>query len=229
MTEVIYYSDSISKVVTVFVIECAIVFGFIIFLMFCCACKIFTSKDVSVKDVFTFKKYSSKNKISDIQIETLYEPNTTETNDKSKNKSKSMGTKLYEYIFGNSIDKEKKPPKESIGIKEKIEPKNNSGSLPPLCSITDIECGAQQETNKIEENKTIDDVKKCVVLSDKVNKESVVELDLSAKKIYLVYEFNNLDKMKKSTSYMESDSTDVFDELEEFINTVIKSFTPFEI
>jgi len=62
MTEVIYYSDSISKVVTIFAIECAIVFGFIIFLMFCCTGKIFGSKDLTVKDkdVFTFKNIYPK-------------------------------------------------------------------------------------------------------------------------------------------------------------------------
>ena len=212
MTEVIYYSDSISKVVAVFAIECAIVFGFIVFLIFCCIGKIFCYKDVTVKDkdVFTFKKYLSKNKISVVQMETLYEPNTTETNDELKTKSKSTEIKLYKYIFGNSINKVKKSPTKSIDIKEKIKPKNNSSSLLELCSTTDIKCGAQQETincvidveekiddiievnetNKAEEktNETIDDVKNCDVLLNKENKELDVEHGLGAKKIY----FTNL-------------------------------------
>ena len=56
MTEVIYYSDSISKTIAVFAIECAIVFGFIILLMFCCTGKLLGSKDMTeeIKDSFVF-------------------------------------------------------------------------------------------------------------------------------------------------------------------------------
>ena len=34
MTEVIYHSDSISKTITIFAIECAIIFGFILITLF---------------------------------------------------------------------------------------------------------------------------------------------------------------------------------------------------
>lgn len=256
MTEVIYYSDSISKVVTVFAIECAIVFGFIIFLMFCCIGKLFGSNDISVKnkDVFTFKKYSSKNKISDSQIETLYQSDMTKTKDKTNNEnkqcSKSIGTKLYDCIFTSSnTDIEKNHPK------AKIKQKNNSSSS-LSCSITNIECNLQEKspdckidnyekinktnedketynidetdngnkTVKLDETKTIDDVKDLDILTDKENNELDIEQGLSANKIYLVYEFNNLDKTANSTSYIETVSADEFDELEEFVNMVIKSF-----
>ena len=49
---------------------------------------------------------------------------------------------------------------------------------------------------------------------DKINK-------LSKDKIYIVYEFNNLDKISKPSSYMDVDE---YDELEEFVNIIIASF-----
>ena len=51
-----------------------------------------------------------------------------------------------------------------------------------------------------------------------------IESGLDVNKIYIMYEFNNLDKMLKTTSYYESDSENEFDKLEEFVNMVIKSF-----
>ena len=234
MTEVIYYSDSISKTIAVFAIECAIVFGFIILLMFCCTGKLLGSKDMTDenKDYFIFKKYSSKNKISSEQIETLYKPITTETKDKNKTKDKNdiqkqtdtkdktIGKKLCESVFENSNSEQEK---------------NNPNIL--CCSLTDIECNIKQEkdeNNKLEENigeektektKTTDDVNNLTILSDNTKSvEHDIEQGLNVNKIYLVYEFNNLDKMTNPKSYMESDEFDEFDELEEFVNMVIKSF-----
>jgi signal peptide peptidase SppA len=40
----------------------------------------------------------------------------------------------------------------------------------------------------------------------------------------LIYEFNNLDKITKPSTYIEREESDEFDELEEFVNMVINSF-----
>lgn len=248
MTEVIYYTDSISKTLAVFAIECAIVVGFIILLMFCCTGKVLGSGDMTTKnkDSFIFKKYSSKNKISSEQIENLYKPNTIETKDKNDTQkqtdiNKTIGRKLYELMFISS---------KSDG--EKIYPSSNSNLKKPIinpntlcCSLTDIECEEKQEkkNDKIkleeiaceeivgekiveEESKTTDNINNLTILSDNTikSKEPDIEQGLNINKIYLVYEFNNLDKMTNPTSYMESDVIDEFDELEEFVNMVIKSF-----
>lgn len=230
MTEVIYYSDSISKTVAVFAIECAIVVGFIILLMFCCTGKVLGSGDMTTKnkDTFIFKKYSSKNKISSEQIENLYKQNTIETKDKNKTNDKTIGRKLYELMFGSS---------KSDG--EKIYPPSNS-NLKKTIINTNTECDEKQEikNDKIkleeiveekiveEESKMTDNVNNLTILSDNITKtkEPDIEKGLNVNKIYLVYEFNNLDKMTNPTSYMETDVIDEFDELEEFVNMVIKSF-----
>jgi signal peptide peptidase SppA len=241
MTEVIYYSDSISKTVAVFAIECAIVVVFIILLMFCCTGKVLGSGDITTKnkDAFIFKKYSSKNKISSEQIENLYKQNTIETKDKTKDKT--TGRKLYELMFKSSkSDGEKIYPSSNSNLKKTI---INPNTL--CCSLTDTECDKKQEIKndnikleeiaceeivreKIveEESKITDNVNNLTIFSDNTTKsnEPDIEKGLNVNKIYLVYEFNNLDKMTNPTSYMESDVIDEFDELEEFVNMVIKSF-----
>lgn len=222
MSEVIYHSDSVSKVVTIFAAECAIIFGFIIFIMFCCAGKLFcfnnNNTSTENKDVFafTFKKYSSQNKISIVQIETLYESNITKTKDKTKDKTNNENKQ------SSNTDEEKILPKV----------KNNS------CSMTDIECNQQEkflngkndnyekinvtigaeETDNVDETKTVNDVKDLDILMIKENNELDIEHGLNVDKIYLVYEFNNF------TSCAKSETIDEFDKLEEFVNMVIKSF-----
>ena len=51
-----------------------------------------------------------------------------------------------------------------------------------------------------------------------------LESGINLNKIYIVYEFNNLDKMTKTSRYLESEDENEFDKLEEFVNTIIKSF-----
>jgi len=215
MTEVIYYSDSISKIVTVFAIECAIVLGFIVLLMFCCTGKIFGSGDTTTKnkDTFIFKKYSSKNKISSEQIEELYKPNITETKNKNNTQkhtdinNKTIGKKLYEYVFKSLKTNTECNTKQEIVGEEIV--------------------GEEIVREEIdEESKITDNINNLTILSDDTTKLAKPDIEqcLNVNKIYLVYEFNNLDKITNRTSYIESDGIDEFDELEEFVNMVIKSF-----
>lgn len=260
MTEVIYYSDSISKTVAVFAIECAIVVGFIILLMFCCTGKVLGSGDMTTKnkDSYIFKKYSSKNKISLEQIENLYKHDAIETKDKTKNKTKekndkqtninktndkTIGRKLYELMFVSSkSDGDKIYPSSNSNSKktiinpntecdEKEEIKNDEIKLEEIASkeIASKEIVSEEiVVEKIvkEESKITDNVDNLTILSDNTTKsnEPDIEKGLNVNKIYLVYEFNNLDKMTNPASYVESDVIDEFDELEEFVNMVIKSF-----
>lgn len=227
MTELIYHSDSADKIVAIFAIECAIVFGFIIFLIFCCTGKIFCSKDTSDtnNDDFAFKKYSSINKISNDKIETLYEQHSTKKERKNKLENKSIGTKLTECIFKRTgIESETK-----LGTKtmdDETHHKISSASTKARIDPTEqIECNKQEKTDvDMEETKSHIDIKNSIILYDTKIKEPDIEQGLNANKIYLVYEFNNLDKRSNPSSYMSSESGDEFDELEEFVNMIIKSF-----
>lgn len=218
MSEVIYYSDSISKIVTVFAIECAIVVGFILLLIFCCFSKMccYGGDYTDNKDIFMFKKYSSTNKISTFQIETLYKQ------DKhiSKDKDKSIIIKLWEYMLKNTnISREKIHD-------DKIHP--DSKLLNPLNDefVTHDKINSEEtkennkidETDKYNESKTINDIKNSTTIYNDI------DIEHGLNKIYLIYEFNNLDKMINPSSYIESNVVDEFDELEEFVNMVIKSF-----
>ena len=200
MTGIIYYSDSISKTVAVFAIECAIIFGFIILLMFCCSGKLIgSSSSLSTdKDKFKFKKYSSKYKIPKEQIDLLYIKDKNEKNNKNEKKSETKlisSFKFFNCFKTNNKNLLKEESKEEIieEIKEELK------TIEEICDTT-------EETKK---NKQ--------VLTD-------IESGLTKNKIYIVYEFNNLDKMMKPSRYMESDDEDEFDKLEEFVNMIIKSF-----
>ena len=88
MTENIYYTESINKIISVFAIECSIVFGFIFLTIFCCTGKLFDSKKSNDKNKFIFEKYSSKYKISTKTLENLFKKEKNDKNDKNNSNDK---------------------------------------------------------------------------------------------------------------------------------------------
>ena len=196
MTDIVYNSDSIGKIISIFAIECAIVFGFIILIMFCCTGSLFSSSNSGLNDTnkFMFKKYSSKYKIPNSQINVLYQKENNNKEKKTKSKSKSLCSTNFTNIF-NCFSSAKSN-------------KNNT-----------VETNTVENENK-EQLLSIDLVEK--ETNDKNNIDLESGLDLS--KIYIVYEFNNLDNQSYTSTYIESESADEFDELEKFVNMILKSF-----
>ena len=235
MTQVIYYSDSITKTVSVFAIECAIIFGLIILLMFCCTGKLIGSSSSLSTDKFKFKKYSSKYKIPKEQIDLLYIKDIDSKKNKNEQNNKKSETKLIDSLKlfncfktknetllkdetkdGETKDGETKEVETKDGETKEVETKNEE---------TKNEETKDGEQTIIEELKTIEEIVDTKEKTD-INKQASIDIEsrLSKNKIYIVYEFNNLDKMMKASRYMESEDEDEFDKLEEFVNTIIKSF-----
>jgi signal peptide peptidase SppA len=245
MSQIIYYSDSIGKIVSVFAIECAIVFAFILMTIFCCLGKIFPSnknKNKNKKNTFIFEKYSNKNKLNKEFIEILYLDEPIKENYKNNQQNNKVNN--YEFFWKNlfGLNKDSKLKKlENINEqKENInEQKENINEQKENISNEENQENIEYLNNKIEHKE--DDIENNIENNIHDNKEPNannllienlisekdkvdIEAGLIKKKIYLLYEFNNLDKISKPSSYIESEETDEFDELEEFIQMVIKSF-----
>lgn len=206
ITEIQYQTDSISKIISIFAIECAIVFGFFILLLFCGVSKMFNSNDLTAKDKFVFKKYSSKNKMTKDEIDILYKK---ESNDEFINSSNSSKTSKSCYSFftwkKTNISKTNQIENEIKNNIKKEKEKDDS----------------KEETKDTydKSNENINKVKKDIQIE-----KFDIESGLNMNKIYIVYEFNNLDKSTNSSVYVKSESGVEFNELEEFVNMIIKSF-----
>jgi len=197
MTNIIYYSDSISKIISVFAIECVIVFSFIILFIFYCLGKFISSSDYTnqYNDIFMFNKYSSKYKIEKEEIDSLYLKKNVQNNKKTNQNKISKLLYLFNCFKNNN--------------EQKLEESN---------------------LEQVNELKTIDKIKE-INNNNKFNQIYNIDIEsgLISNKIFIVYEFNNFDKNTKLLSYINSnssnsDSEDEFDELEYFVNMIIKSF-----
>ena len=268
MTQVIYYSNSIGKTISVFAIECAIIFSFIILLMFCCT--LICSSNTTLTDKnnkFIFKKYSSKYKIPKEQIDLLYiddintqnnqksntsnTSNTTNTTNTTKtsntsNITQKSNTNFFEKIklfnlncfkSKNQISLEETKNKETKDEETKDEETKDEETKDGETKDEETKDGEtkdgetkdgetkDEETKDSQELKTIEEISDTKENTD-LDKQVLTDIESGVfkNKIYIVYEFNNLDKTMKASRYIESDGEDEFDKLEEFVNTIIKSF-----
>lgn len=240
MTEIIYYTESINKIISVFAIECSIVFAFIFLTLFCCTGKCFDSKKSNEKNNFIFKKYASQYKLPNKTLETLFKKD--KKNEKNTNNSNTQQLKWFNWLFDMmNINKNEKLDKNVL--------ENNKPNNKP--KYVDLEVGLNEQkliddkTKILSDNKNlkndnieykednhdekIDNCENENVNNEIIdNKTILLETNqiknLDNQKIYIVYEFNNLDKISKPSRYMESEELDEFDELEEFVNIIISSF-----
>jgi signal peptide peptidase SppA len=237
MTEIIYETTSIDKIITVFAIECAIVFGFIFITLFCCTGRCFDSKKSNDKNNFIFKKYSSQFKLADKTIGNLF------LKDKKINTDKSNLSYWFNWFnwFNKCINtKETNQSDLQVNKLDQIDLEMGLGSN--VETNIDIETKKEVDIEHKENQENEIDIitKKEVDIEHKENKENEIDIktkkevdtetknnqtnNLKKNKIYIVYEFNNLDKISKPSRYMESEELDEFDELEEFVNIIIRSF-----
>lgn len=218
MTDIIYNPDSIAKVVSIFAIECAIVFAFIILIMFCCTCKILGSSNLGSddNDKFVFKKYSSKHKINKKQINIFYQKENSSEKKKPKS-SNGLG-------FSNIINCFKTSKSNQNNQDDNNQIENNQ--IENNQTENNQQENNQPENNQPENNKPDNKEELLIVESKETDDKNNIDLEsgLDLSKIYIVYEFNNLDSQTYTSTYIESKSKDEFDELEEFVNMILKSF-----
>lgn len=229
MTEIVYNTESLNKIVGIFAIECSIVFGFIILTIYCCTGNLFDSKKVDDRNHLIFKKYSSQFKLSDKLINHLISNEIKEKKNPEITKNK-FSLKNLIFCFKkkkNEIDKEINLENKNIDIEmglTEIESKTESK----------IECetNEQKEENILIEKDNIlnQDNLDTKEVDNNISTEKLTNANINDnnkkihKKMYIVYEFNNLDQISKPSKYMETEDSDEFDELEEFVNIILKSF-----
>jgi len=195
MTEIIYYSEPTSKIIGIFAIECSIVFGLIFITLCCCTGDIFGSKKLKTNKL-NFEKYSSQYNLSPDTIKSLY--------NKTKKINKSNWN-CFNFTFVNNTS--------TNSITETITETDVSKSQSQSQSQSehiDLETG----TNPLDPSDNLE------INESKTEIQTISPTD----KIYIIYEFNNLDKITKTKNYIESNESDEFDELEQFVNIIIKSF-----
>ncbi len=233
MTEIIYDSDSMGKIISVFAIECSIVFGFIILMFFCCTGKLLGSSNLGFdnENKFMFKKYSSKYKLPKEQINALYQKDKNKTDkDNSEKKFKTQYSFNLTNLFGcfksnnsnnNHVNAEQNNQNNQEENKTELNQEQNKTELNQEETKTEL----NQEENQKEELLSLETIKKETNIKNNFeNKDLDLESGLNLDKIYIVYEFNNMDKSSPTSSFIESESEDEFEELEEFVNMIISSF-----
>ena len=227
-SHIVYNPDSFANIITIFSVECAIIFGLIFLTLCCCIGNSFTGdKNNKNKNPFNFKKYSSESKIDKTEIKELFDKNNSSLDPKAKidyfesikkiicccSKKSIPSNNLYNTDLDSELDNLEKGlgTKNTIRKQKELEDEKEGLSKEKQDILVNNHEGKPK--NKPEETKEFDD-------SDNPDKNK----DKNKDKIYLIWEFNNLDKVTKSSGYLDSEGTDEFDELEEFVNMILKSF-----
>ena len=215
MTEIVYQSESISNIIAVFAIECSIIFGFILLVLVCCVGKCFGSNTENDQNNFVFEKYSSQHKLNKKFINELFQKKINSTDNNTKNSiCGNMG--WFKSCCTNTTNTNTNTTNTNTNTNTNTTNTNTNTNTNTDDLEIDLEIG-----NEIKENISFDNL-------DESKSKSKITFNennkINIEKIYIIYEFNNLDKTINPSTYIDSNSSDEFDELEEFVNMTIKSF-----
>ncbi len=238
MSEAEYHSSSTDLFIAIFAINSAIIFCFLIIFL-CCLCKCCGSGRKSSIDktkfneMFELEKYSSESNISSVITQKVFKTNDekiTKTKTNSNNKCFMWILSCFSKSTSDKKINESPNPKSSLekleeGHKEKtnISLDTTNENLQINKESTNIEEKENKESTNIEEKEN----KESTNIEEKENKESTnieekENKESTNKKIYIVWEFNNLDK--QTQNYYKNSQLSEFEMLEEFVNYVIKTF-----